>query len=273
MATISPEFVERYQIELQRNPKSRIFAPLSEAYRQMNMLDEAFKTCSRGVQIHPDFAGGRVALAKILIDRKDRERANEHLEIAVRISPDNLLAQNLLAENLLELRRPKDALNAFKMVLFLNPDDERAKKAVQKWEFLSADEYDDDLFKIRPVFGPFKPTKPQPPLLQPEPDSITKKSEFGLTVDPVWKSQEIERAISLADAFTVRNDLDRAQTILTEAMRELGPAREIDKRLKLLQKRSQGTTSVRENADFTLKKMKRDKLERLLQLISERRSE
>ena len=64
MSTVNPEFVERYQIEFEKNPRSRIFAPLAEAYRQMGLIDEALKVCANGVQNHPDFAGGRVAYAR-----------------------------------------------------------------------------------------------------------------------------------------------------------------------------------------------------------------
>ena len=38
---VNPEFVERYQLELARDPRSRVFAALSEAYRKMGLLDEA----------------------------------------------------------------------------------------------------------------------------------------------------------------------------------------------------------------------------------------
>lgn len=249
----------------------------------MGLLSEAFTICSKGVQMHPDFAGGRVAFAKILIDRKEREKANAQLERAVQISPDNLLAQSLLGENLLELRRPKDALKAFKMVLYLNPQDERALKAVQKWEFLSADEYDEELFKMQPVFDAgqastkshAKSGTAEAPLLEPEADSsdVDSGPSFELRLDPLWKTREVERAISLADAFTVRNDLDRAVAILRDAARELGSVKEIDRRLSLLSKRSgQGSSTPSVDPRFLARELKRAKLESLLQRISERRA-
>jgi tetratricopeptide (TPR) repeat protein len=262
-STVNPEFVERYQIELEKNPKSRIFAPLAEAYRQMGLLDEAIKICQRGVQIHPEFAGGQLAYARVLIAKGNPLQALTHLEKAVQISPDNLLAQTLLGETYLQLRRPKDALKAFKMVLFINPNDAKALRTVRKWEFLSADEYEEELFKMTPVFE--TPKEGEAPILEPIPGEVSenefvvsnfhstpssKTAESSPSSDPVldsrsrlaaaatpWRKKEIERAISLADAYTVRNDLERAMYVLQAARDQLGVSDEIEKRYQLLRKR------------------------------------
>jgi tetratricopeptide (TPR) repeat protein len=267
MPVISPEFIERYQIEYQKNPKSRIFAPLAEAYRQMGMLSEALHVCSKGVQIHPEFAGGLVALAKIRIDRKEPEEALTQLKKAAQISPDNLLAHMLMGETLIELRRPKDALEAFKMVLFLNPTDQRALKAVRKWEFLSADDYQDDLFEMRPIFD-------GPPLDFTSPKASGAPAKAPL--DPAWRAREIERAVSLADAFTVRGDLEKAMQTLKDANLKLGAAAEIDKRLANLDRKIQvfgsDATADDQAAGSDARERKRSKLQSLLRRISERRS-
>ena len=219
MAQISPEFVERYQVEYRKNPQSRIFAPLAEAYRQMGLLDEALRIAEAGVKIHPGFAGGRVAYARILIDMKQPEKALAQLSQAVQASPDNLLGHTLMGETLLEMRQPKEALKAFKMVLFLNPGDEKARAMVRKWEFLSADDYEDDLFQMRPVFSLKKSASP--------------------VKDEARKAKALERALSLADAFTVRGELERASITLKDAREELGDSDEIVSRLELLARRTQ----------------------------------
>lgn len=228
MASISPEFVERYQIELEKNPRSRVFAPLAEAYRQMGLLEEAHSICSKGVQYHPDFAGGHVAFAKVLMEAGDHGTALKHLERATELSPDNLLAHSLMGETLLTLRRPKDALKAYKMVLFLNPNDERALKTVRKWEFLSADEYEDELFKMKPVF-------------QVEPESATPIVPVAGTSAPVlsrFRERELDRAVSLADAFTVRGEPEKALAVLIDARAKLGDIAELERRISLLEKRA-----------------------------------
>ncbi len=277
MSTVNPEFVERYQIEYEKNPRSRIFAPLAEAYRQMGLVDEALKLCANGVQFHPDFAGGRVAFARTLITKGERPKALIQLEKAVQISPDNLLAQTLLGETLLELRRPKDALKAFKMVLFINPNDEKALRAVRKWEFLSADEYDDELFKMQPIFA--AKAEAIPTLLEPERPTVPGAVPGAISAgNTPWRLREIERAISLADAFTVRNDLEQAMEVLKSARAELGSNEEIDKRLKLLHKRTQGseafdlpTKDPARDSSSSVHDRRRIMLETFLQRINERR--
>jgi len=279
MSTINPEFVERYQIEYEKNPRSRIFAPLSEAYRQMGLVDEAVKICSQGVKLHPEFAGGRLAFARVLIAKGEQQQALGQLEKAVQISPDNLLAQSLLGDTLLNLRRPKDALKAYKMVLFINPNDEKALKAVRKWEFLSADEYEDELFKMQPVFqarkeeGEAPLIEPEPPAFEPTGDAaFDTRARLAAAATP-WRKREIDRAISLADAFTVRNDLEGAMKVLQDARAELGVSEEIEKRLSLLLKRTQvaGEEDAREVLSKDASARKRLKLETFLRRINERR--
>lgn len=272
MSNVNPEFIERYQLEYEKNPQSRVFAPLAEAYRKMGLLDEAQRICRRGLQLHPDFAGGRVAYAKILLDLKAHDEALTHLEKAIQISPDNLLAHSLLGEALIEMRRPKEALKAFKMVLFLNPGDEKAQAAVKKWEFLTADEFDEDVFAMKPIFHP------ETEKLLPQRGSTGSDAASPKSVPP----RALERAVSLADAYTVRNDLDAAIEILREANQALGPQPEIQRRLKLLTRRIQSSPdsdedsplalqSSSENTSFIEKNRRRQILETLLQRINERR--
>ena len=229
-------------MELSRDPRSRVFAPLSEAYRKMGLLDEAKRICRFGTEAHPDFAGGHVAFAKVLLDLKAPAEALPHLEKASKLSPDNLLAHNLLGETLILLRRPKEALKAFKMVLFLDPENSRAKQAVKKWEFLTADEYSDDVFAMRPIFE--KPSESNP-----AERAVDSELEELLTEDVVSDApharldlqqrhaRALERAVSLADAFTVRNDLEAAVKVLEDARRLLGPMDEIERRRQRLAKR------------------------------------
>lgn len=300
---INPEFVERYQLELQKNPRSRVFAPLAEAYRKMGLLEEAQRICVRGTQFHPDFAGGHVAFAKVLIEIKDPAQALGHLEQATRLSPDNILAHSLMGETLLELRRPKDALKAFKMVLFLNPDDAKAQAAVRKWEFLTADEYDEPLFEMKPEFQAVAIEDLKARNLDEELESLLTEDlptmeakAAGVPESRLDLAQRharaLDRALSLADAFTVRNDLEAALKVVEDARRLLGSNPELERRAGLLARRLQVLQDTEDDSDqetrieatrqsdFPLEleltpepasDSKRARLEMLLRRISERR--
>jgi hypothetical protein len=149
----------------------------------------------------------------------------------------------MMGETLLELRRPKDALKAFKMVLFLNPEDSRARQAVKKWEFLTADEYDDEVFEMKPLFK-----TEAPDLDEDEGDDddqedsfepAKSRSEIPLAPGSLPSNREIERAVSLADAFTIRGSVDAAVNVLENAVRQFGAHPELESRLQRLSRRSQ----------------------------------
>lgn len=228
MDDVSPEFIERYQLIYEKNPKSKIFAPLSEAYRKMGLLKEALEVAESGVSLHPDFAGGHVALGRIFIDQENWIEAARQFRTATELSPENILAQSTLAELLLRLKDPKGALKAFKMLLFLQPDNVKAQNAVKKLESLTADEYEADLFAMQPLKEAVRQREnaaiPLIPLAEPT---------AGLSLDST-ELKTLERIISLADAFLVRNDLDQARQVLAEAERQFGQHDEIIKRFKLL---------------------------------------
>lgn len=225
MQDINPELIEKYQILLQKDPKSQVFAPLTEAYRKMGLLEEAFRIAVRGVQFNPNFGGGRIALAKVFIDRGNTAAAIDELEKAVELSQDNILAHSLLAESYLKTKRPKEALRAYKMVLFLAPTNEKAAHAVKKLEALTADEYEQDLFEMKPL--------PQVDQLRMEPlKPIRSEPEKQGSIS------DLERSLSLADAFIIRNDVEKALQVLQDAENNFGSHPELLKRLRLVSQRT-----------------------------------
>lgn len=228
MDDISPEFIERYQLIYEKNPRSKIFAPLSEAYRKMGLLKEALEVAQSGVSLHPDFAGGHVALGRIYIDQENWIEAARQFRTATELSPENILAQSTLAELLLRLKDPKGALKAFKMLLFLQPTNAKAQNAVKKLESLTADEYEVDLFAMQPLKEAVRQREPTATTLIPLIEPSTKPNLDSTRL------KTLERIISLADAFLVRNDLDQARQVLAEAERQFGQHDEIVKRFKIL---------------------------------------
>lgn len=229
MSEINYSFIERYQKVIEQDPKSKVFAPLAEAYRKMGLLREAKDLCERGLKHHPEFSGGHFAMAKILVDQGDLKPAAEHLERVVEQAPENISAQSLLADICLRLKEPKKALRAFKMVLFVNPTHEKALAAVQKLESLTADEFDSDVFAIEKLR-----------LAVQKMGDDSEDSELDLespsSLNEQRKSELLERYISLVDAFIARSDIEKAYKALDEAERQLGPHPEISKRSRLMKR-------------------------------------
>jgi tetratricopeptide (TPR) repeat protein len=124
------DYLRRYQ----EDPTSRVFAPLAEAYRKAGMLDEAIEICRDGLRIHPQFIGGRVALARALSDKKEFAAVIEEIEPFIRDVPDNLVAQRLLGEAYLVEGRVLDALGCYKLVLYFAPEDAEAARLVAELE-------------------------------------------------------------------------------------------------------------------------------------------
>lgn len=267
---IDASTIERYQSMLEKDPNSQVFAPLAEAYREMGMMKEAQKIVTAGVQRHPQFVGGLVTYAKIMRDLKQNGKALEALARAISLAPENILAHQLTAELHIANKNAKDALKAFKMVLFLNPKSQSAQKAVQKLESLTADEYDEEVFamsKLPDVHWDAPPT----PAVKEEPVMV-------MPTKPATPSKAMERMLSLIDAFIVRNDLEKAHALLKDTRVEYGDHPEIERRMKTLQVRyndSDEATPLRplQPREQLIRERKLEVLEMMLHKFQEYRSE
>ncbi len=123
-----------YLKKYQDDPTSRVFAPLAEAYRKAGLVDEAVEIAREGLVHHPQFMGGRVALARALFDKRLFQEVVDELFPIVQDIPDNLVAQRLLAESCLMLGRVAEALSAYKMLLYFAPHDLETGQIVQELE-------------------------------------------------------------------------------------------------------------------------------------------
>ena len=237
--------IEQYQIIYQENPHSKVFAPLSEAYRKMGLIKEALKVAKAGVRLHPQFAGGRVALGRALLKNNEVEPALTHLKKAVELAPENILAHSLMAQSYLKLKKPKEALKAFKMVLFFSPDHEKAQKAVKKLESLTADEYEADLFQMKPLtprtIAPRSPrdkkNKGQSGKTMGTSSDKHTSSKKSQATPPkaVANNPLLDRYLSLIDAYLTRKDTKKALQFIKAAEKEFQKHPEVQRRLKILQ--------------------------------------
>ncbi len=129
-----PPLLLRYLKMFQEDPTSRIFAPLSEAYRKIGLVDDAIEICLEGMGANPTFVGGRVALARAYADKGLQREVRDALEPIINQIPDNLIAQRLYALACLRLGDGSKALTALKLVLYFNPEDREVRSMVQELE-------------------------------------------------------------------------------------------------------------------------------------------
>jgi tetratricopeptide (TPR) repeat protein len=189
-------YLKRYQ----EDPTSRVFAPLTEAYRKAGLIDEAIEIAREGLRIHPGFVGGRVALARALFEKNEFEEVIDELAQVVLDVPDNLAAQRLTADSCLMLGRVTEALGAYKMLLYFSPEDTETAKIVQE---LEAQAYEQGSLVLRT--DP-KPRKPPRPKIEPVPNFDVKPAGSAIADDP-----HVARARWVRRIETLQNMLQRVE--------------------------------------------------------------
>jgi len=129
-----PPEIERYYEKWKKDPRSRIFAQLADAYRKSGMIDEAIEICLEGLKVHPSYGSARMVLARAYQEKgQDLEAEREFLEI-IKNDPNNLLANRLLGDLLHKGGRVQQALEQYQRVLKLTPLDREIKETLEKIE-------------------------------------------------------------------------------------------------------------------------------------------
>lgn len=113
---------------LAKDPRSTIFVPLCEAYRQMGMLDDALDIARKGVQALPSFGPGYTVLGRIQAQRGAIEEAITAFEIALESDAGSLAALRGLARIRLQRGEKELAMELLQRFVALKPDDEAARK-------------------------------------------------------------------------------------------------------------------------------------------------
>lgn len=137
---LSPLFL-RYQADFEKNPRSRVFAPLAETYRRLGMTDKAMEILSQGIRFHPTYVMGYLGLAFCYFDLKQNTLAYSTLRPLVETSRDNIRLQKLFADICQELGYKEEALDTYKYLLFINPRDKEVALQVVTLERAIEDKY------------------------------------------------------------------------------------------------------------------------------------
>jgi hypothetical protein len=124
--------IGKYLDILAKDPKSRVFAPLAEAYRKAGHVDDALATALEGLKVHPNYLGGRVALGRAYFEKRQYAEAAAEMQKVVKSAPDNLMAHRVLGQIAQAQFDLPAAEKAFRMVLMLDPRDQEAQEFVAK---------------------------------------------------------------------------------------------------------------------------------------------
>lgn len=115
--------IQRFEDMLVADPRSLSFAPLSELYRKLGLLDDAIAVARKGCDLHPEYAGGFFALGSACLDKGLKDEARHALEHVIHLNPENLRAQKMLGQLYVEAGELGLARPALERVLEQNSED------------------------------------------------------------------------------------------------------------------------------------------------------
>ncbi len=124
--------IERLNEKLRRDPKSRIFAQLADAYRRNGMVDEALEVLKTGLDVHPNYATAHLVLARCYIDKHLHEMAKDSLKKVVTLDPQSMVGYRLLAQICEKLGDENDLILAYKGITALDQTDVETKKKLEE---------------------------------------------------------------------------------------------------------------------------------------------
>lgn len=143
----------------EESPESRLFAPLSDAYRKNGDIDRAIELCEEGLSRFPDYVSARVILGKCFYDKGASERAKTEFEKALDLDPENMVALKFLGDiHLAEDDRNK-ASSYYDKLLAIDPANKEIRKLHEEIsnEFIPADIDLDDSENIESTEGAGEP--------------------------------------------------------------------------------------------------------------------
>jgi len=126
------ERIEKCQKILGQHPESQIFAALSEAYRKKGDLEKAKQVCSQGLSIHPNYGSAHLVMAKIDLDQKSYQEAEEELMLAVQTDGMTRTTEFLLSQILIQKGQVKKAGAILERLSNVDPDNPAVIKLLKE---------------------------------------------------------------------------------------------------------------------------------------------
>lgn len=115
--------IKKFEDMLAKDPKSFCFAPLADTYRKLGLLDEAISVAKKGLESHPTYVGGLLALGRAYFEKGMKDESRAVLERVVASTPDNILAQKLLGQLYIACGNTSAAEKALQIAVSANPGD------------------------------------------------------------------------------------------------------------------------------------------------------
>lgn len=124
----------KYKYLYDKNPRSKVFAPLAESYRKIGLYKEGIKILRDGIKHHPDYTLGYIVLANIYFDEGHFELAYSTVRSFISKNLENITLQKLFGKICLNLNKFDEALETYKLLLLVNPKDQEIIQKVGELE-------------------------------------------------------------------------------------------------------------------------------------------
>lgn len=118
--------IDRLATAFAKDPRSKMFLPLAEAYIKADMWQEAAAVLEDGLAVYPNFVTAMAALGRVYDQLGQPAKAKAILEQVITHSPDNLRAHRILAKLFNAEGQAESALRSCHAILVANPYDEEA---------------------------------------------------------------------------------------------------------------------------------------------------
>jgi len=119
-----------------KDPKSRIFVQLADAYRKSNMVDEALEVLKQGLQYHPQYPLAHLIQGRCFFDKRLYSQAKESFHKVIKFDPQNIIALRMIAQVCETLKDEAGQIEAFKGLLAIDPTDATAQEKLNVLEAL-----------------------------------------------------------------------------------------------------------------------------------------
>ena len=168
--------LEQLRFELREDPSSRIFFKLGEHLRREGELDEAIEVLRTGLKQHGRYIAAWVSLGRAQLDNGDAEGAQDSLERALQLDPENAVAARAMGEAAILMGDWVTAVKALKRARGLSPQDDALDERI---DFVEARLAELGLLKI-------------PAAETPSPTVSVEEGEPGEAAEPAEAEEESE---------------------------------------------------------------------------------